>query len=59
MSSRGSLTVEKQVTGIGDREQNFQFTVTLEGVSEAGIAAEDVTGGYGEMYLKTVRPPLN
>ena len=52
MSSRGSLTVEKQVTGIGDREQNFQFTVTLEGVSEAGIAAEDVTGGYGEMYFE-------
>ncbi len=46
---RGGLTVEKYVTGGGDTDKEFSFTVTLSGESTAGIPAADIDGTYGGM----------
>lgn len=49
---RGGLTVEKRVTGIGDPEKEFAFTVKLAGSSTAGIPAVDIDGLYGGMTFE-------
>ena len=49
---RGGLSVEKYVTGAGDTDKEFSFTVTLSGESTAGIPAADIDGTYGGMTFK-------
>ena len=46
---RGGLSVEKYVTGAGNADKEFSFTVTLSGESTAGIPAADIDGTYGGM----------
>ncbi len=47
----GNLKVSKTVTGEGDTNKEFHFTVTLSGVSVGGTKGEEITGQFGDLYF--------
>lgn len=49
---RGNLSVEKQVTGSGDPNKEFTFTITLTGTSDTGLTPETVSGVYGDLTFQ-------
>ncbi len=49
---QGSLRVSKTVTGSrGETGRDFRFRVTFSGMSKTGIAADSLTGRYGDVTL--------
>ena len=49
---QGSIKIIKQVSGSrGEKEREFEFKMTLTGVSSSGIEASEVDGEYGDLLF--------